>query len=715
MKKRKKRATRTVPALLAAVLLLAADVTAQQPESAEARLRTAMDTADVDGDLKAAISQYQTIVRTFATDREVVASALLRMGQAYDKLGAPEARTAYERVSLDYADQGEAAAEARSRLAALEGESEQRSAALHTEVVWAGARGVSPQGDVSPDGSLVTYVDWLDGGNLAIRNLATGESRRLVHTADNGSGENGGHYALNSRISPDGEQVLYSWARTSPMGETVELRLLPLLGDQMEPRTVWSPADGRNASIQDWFPSGDRVVAVVSTSGTSSIVTVSTIDGQVQQVRSIDWTRRSQVRVSPDGRYLAYSRSTSREVTEKDIFLVAVDGSSESVVVQHSANDELVAWSPDGTHLLFNSDRSSQPGLWAQRVQDGEPAGEPQLLIANLDVGSGMGVTRDGTLHYPVRVTRRRMKIAELDLTTGRFLRQPENVTDRFVGGNNRGVFSPDGETLAYISDRQGWRQKAIVIRSLKTGEELDVSHELSSVFRLSWRPDGDRLIVAGRDAQGRYGPFDVNVATGQTRPLTDIADMSSATLTPDGTQILHRNGHASDRLYSYRVADGSVQALPGVFKGPFSLSPDGQWIATIFRGEAEIAGGPWAGGTEIRLQPAAGGDGDLLLATDESRPFGRWTTWTPDGTALLVLKHEARAGEYMWRLWVVPVDGSDPVATELVHEPANAGSGALDIHPDGARIVYAEGGYFNQFWAVHNLTLDQTDSSSSQ
>ncbi len=68
-----------------------------------------------------------------------------------------------------------------------------------------------------------------------------------------------------------------------------------------------------------------------------------------------------------------------------------------------------------------------------------------------------------------------------------------------------------------------------------------------------------------------------------------------------------------------------------------------------------------------------------------------------------------------MWRLWVVSVDGSDPVATELVHEPANAGFVPLDIHPDGTRIVYAEGVYFNQFWAVHNLTLDQTDSSSSQ
>ena len=251
----------------------------------------------------------------------------------------------------------------------------------------------------------MTDVEWCAGGNLAIRNLATGESRRLTHTADNGSGENGGHYASNSRISPNGEQVLYTWSRSSPAGETGELRLVPVEGDRTQPRTVWSPADGSWAEVQDWFPSGDRVVAMVTgSSGTNSIVIVSTVDGQTQQIRSVDWTQNPQARVSPDGRYLAYSRSLSREVPEKDIFLLGVDGSSESVVVRHGADDDVVAWSPDGTHLLFKSERSGQPGLWAQRIRNAEAVGEPQLLL-NVNVGQGLGITRDGTLHYSVSVT----------------------------------------------------------------------------------------------------------------------------------------------------------------------------------------------------------------------------------------------------------------------------------------------------------------------
>jgi Tol biopolymer transport system component len=182
------------------------------------------------------------------------------------------------------------------------------------------------------------------------------------------------------------------------------------------------------------------------------------------------------------------------------------------------------------------------------------------------------------------------------------------------------------------------------------------------------------------------------------------MTDLERPTFTPDGTQILHRN-HLKNResIYSYSVVDGSVQALPGVFPGNFSLSPDGKWIATIggYRRPGDNHG------NEMRLHPAVGGDGDVLWTTDESERFGRWTTWTPDGTALLVLKQEPQAGEDMWRLWVVPVDGSDPVATELVYERA----ARVDIHPDGKRIVYAAGRYFNQFWALSNLALDQPDS----
>ena len=443
---------------------------------------------------------------------------------------------------------------------------------------------------------------------------------------------------------------------------------------------------------------------VVTTSDNAhQIVTVSLADGEVRQIRSIEWGPDPVVRVSPDGQYLAYSRAPSSEDTQKDIYLVAVDGQSESVIVKHAASDEMVSWSPDGGHLLFNSDRSGQPGLWAQQVDQGTVVGEPILVMPNLDVGSGMGITPDGTLLYRVRVSRRRLKLAEIDMKTGKLLRQPVNLIERFVGGNSRGIFSPDGDKLAYVSERGGRNRHVVVIRSLATGEERDLPHRLSRVRQLNWQPEGKRLRVVGYNQNGQSGVFSVDVATGETKSLVAIPDMGYSVWTPDGKGILHRN-YQWDRgsLYFYSLADSSVETVPGFFGGyRFSLSPDGRWIATIH------------GSTEIRLHPVEGGDGRVLSRADEHQRFGRWTVWTPDGEALLVLKGASQTGTGLWTLWIVPVDGSPPIETELRHELANAGAVPLDIHPDGRRVLYAAGGAFRQFWALHDLSFKQREQAA--
>ena len=61
-------------------------------------------------------------VRLLEQDRAVAAQALLRMGQCYEKLGAAEsaeARKAYGRVVVEFADQPPIAAQAKARLAEM--------------------------------------------------------------------------------------------------------------------------------------------------------------------------------------------------------------------------------------------------------------------------------------------------------------------------------------------------------------------------------------------------------------------------------------------------------------------------------------------------------------------------------------------------------------------------------------------------------------------
>src|SRR4030065_689109 len=67
------------------------------------------------------------------------------------------------------------AAEARTGLAALGGAGgASGSTTMATRRVWAGA---DITGQVSTDGRFLSFTDWKAGGNVAVRDLATGESR----------------------------------------------------------------------------------------------------------------------------------------------------------------------------------------------------------------------------------------------------------------------------------------------------------------------------------------------------------------------------------------------------------------------------------------------------------------------------------------------------------------------------------------------------------
>ena len=79
-----------------------------QDNKAEVALQAAIKTETVDGSLKGAIEQYKKIAAQPGAGRATVATALLRMGHCYEKLGeaqAKEARAAYERVVRDFGDQ----------------------------------------------------------------------------------------------------------------------------------------------------------------------------------------------------------------------------------------------------------------------------------------------------------------------------------------------------------------------------------------------------------------------------------------------------------------------------------------------------------------------------------------------------------------------------------------------------------------------------------
>jgi Tol biopolymer transport system component len=98
-----------------------------------------------------------------------------------------------------------------------------------------------------------------------------------------------------------------------------------------------------------------------------------------------------------------------------------VDGTSEVPLMSGTSTVELPEWTPDGSRIVFVSDRSGSLGLWSIRVADGKPAGEPELLSTN-DLGNArvMRFARDGSLYYGVNLSQTDIYVAGLDPASGK-------------------------------------------------------------------------------------------------------------------------------------------------------------------------------------------------------------------------------------------------------------------------------------------------------
>lgn len=257
-----------VAACVASFLVLAGfGVSRNGEEDPAVRLERAIQLETVEGDLDAAIAQYRQIIEGKGNDRAIVAKALLRLGGCHERLGHAEARKAYQRLVDDYADQAAEVVLARQRLAALRQEGPITASAhsfrarpdeIVTLRVWTGADGVFSNAP-SPDGRYMSYLDW-ESGNLAIRDLESGASRRIT---DEGTWEPRAKYAAASRWSPDGKLLAYAWKVPSA---AIELRILAV--DASKPRVVYrDESDAAGVEPQDWSPDGQQILATISPHG----------------------------------------------------------------------------------------------------------------------------------------------------------------------------------------------------------------------------------------------------------------------------------------------------------------------------------------------------------------------------------------------------------------------------------------------------------------
>ena len=681
-------------------LLVALGAGFSAPQSSHDLFQKALVKERTEGNLEDAIQLYQRIVREFAEDRPLAAKALLQMGQCYEKLGNAEARKAYERLVRDYADQNEVAAQARTRLAALR-KPAVRESGMATRRIWAGPD-VDILGSVSSDGRYLSYTDW-ETGDLAIRDLETGKNRRLTNK---GSWDGSSEYAEFSAVSPDGKQVAYAWWAKD---DFYNLRVIGL--DGAKPRILYGNRDVEWIQPAAWSPDGKQILTILTKKdATNQMVLVSVADGSARVLKTLDSRAPAKASISPDGRYIAYDLPPNEGSSSRDIYLLSIDGKHESLLVEHPANDLYPVWTPDGTHILFASDRTGNMGVWIIPVTEGKPQGPPELI--KQDVGRPvmpMGFTRAGSFYYGLQVGMLDVYIASLDFKTGKLLARPKRAIERFIGSNSRPDWSPDGRQLAYVSHRGplpfGLGSFALCIRSLDTGEERELLPKLNYLSRPRWSPDGRSILLLANDLKNRQGLYLMDVQSGSITRLMQAREgtyMSGLVWSPDGKAIFYGRDEYGSHTPGIVIRDletgqerGIVRADPGGSPASFDVSPDGQWV--VFRSFDQATG-------LVGLKVVASAGGALRelvrLGKGQNMPVFGAVVWSPDGSQVIFTKGGTSPQGMRFELWRVPAEGGKAQKMDLAMDALRD----MRIHPDGQRIAYTAGADTQEVWVMESF-----------
>jgi len=209
-------------------------------------------------------------------------------------------------------------------------------------------------------------------------------------------------------------------------------------------------------------------------------------------------------------------------------------------------------------------------------------------------------------------------------------------------------AISPNGEFVAYVSDRSG--KDELWLQQVGGGDPIQLTHTNESVSFPAFFPDGKRIVYVTTSADGRKSTVDVISALGgdpQVLMQGGLVRNWDPMLSPDGRRIAYfEDNQGVRRLMTISSSGGQPQELPAWKRMPSN----------------------WYG------RPAWTSDSRYLLC------------------AMMRKSGATNAEEFEW--FAFPVDGGDPLATGAGDALRTAGLGmGSPVLMTGDRVLFVGGG----------------------
>ncbi|MBN1679037.1 MAG: PD40 domain-containing protein [Anaerolineae bacterium] len=266
------------------------------------------------------------------------------------------------------------------------------------------------------------------------------------------------------------------------------------------------------------------------------------------------------------GVQVAFMSSSPAGITPQAML---VDGTSRRGLGGGPLYDGVLAWAPDGAYVAY----SDGVDIWIVGLFDA-------LNVSNSTGASNYWPTwsPDGQRVAFVSERDGNPEIYVADL--GNAQAPPVNLTNN-PGNDGWPAWSPDGTTIAFVSDRDG--NMEIYTMNAADGSGL-VRHtaNTSNDTEPVWSPDGQRLAYTASD-NGRSDIWVIN--SGVAAALTTSGAASSPVFSPDSQRIAYLDeavpGSGVWDVFNALAWGGQVLQLTasGAVARGLSWMPDGQWI----------------------------------------------------------------------------------------------------------------------------------------
>jgi dipeptidyl aminopeptidase/acylaminoacyl peptidase len=139
----------------------------------------------------------------------------------------------------------------------------------------------------------------------------------------------------------------------------------------------------------------------------------------------------------------------------------------------------------------------------------------------------------------------------------------PRNITPENPAWDAKGVFSPDGRTLAWLAmARPGFEadRYQIMLMDVATGAKRKLAADWDrSAGNLQWTPDGKALIVDAEDV-GQHRLFSIDVAGGKATPLTGQGSIGGYDVR--GGTIAYTQANLSSGAQLFALKPGTTTAV---------------------------------------------------------------------------------------------------------------------------------------------------------